>query len=291
MSPSSDRYRRELTLPDGRTLSYADVGDPAGRPIVLMHGTPSSRLDALWLDDAARRAGWRLLAPDRPGHGWSSPQPGRRVLDWPADVLALVDDVVGRGATAPPVALLGFSGGAPYALATAHLAPERVSMVAVVSGWGPPDRPGAYDGVARSQQMFDAVTRRAPVFTRAVLGATGLALRRLPALAAALLRGRVQLGPLAESLRQGGSGATQDLRLIVRPWGFALGAVSVPVLIWHGDRDPEIPLHHAEFLVRIVHDATLEVLPGGDHLALFSHADQIFETLAERSRTSVKRDS
>ena len=33
-----------LTLPDGRTLAYDDVGDPAGTPVVYLHGTPDSRL-------------------------------------------------------------------------------------------------------------------------------------------------------------------------------------------------------------------------------------------------------
>ena len=282
MPPSSDRFCRELTLPDGRTLSYADVGDPAGRPIVLMHGSPSSRLDAEWLDEAAARAGWRLVAPDRPGHGRSSPQPGRRVLDWPIDVLGLIDQVIGKGRSATPIALLGFSGGAPYALATAYLLPDRVSTVAIVSGWGPPDRPGAYEGVARSERFFDAIARRAPFVTRAVLGLTGVALRRQPGLAGAFLGGEVRLDPLAEALRQGPAGPTDDLRLIVRPWGFPLGAVSVPTAIWHGDRDLEIPLHHAEFMARVIPDATIEVVAGADHLLLFSHADQILQTLADR---------
>jgi pimeloyl-ACP methyl ester carboxylesterase len=282
MSPSPDRLNRQITLPDGRMLSYADVGDPAGRLMVLLHGTPSSRLDVVGLDAAASRTGWRLLAPDRPGHGGSSPQPGRSILDWPLDLLALVDEVTGDRDPAP-IALLGFSGGAAYALATARLAPRRVSMVAIVSGWGPPDRPGAYGGVAWPEYFFDAMTRRVPAVTRAILGLVGVTLRRRPALARAILGADVRIEPLAESLRQGAAGPTDDLRLIVRPWGFPVGAIAVPTHLWHGDQDLEIPAHHAEFLARVVADVTLEIVAGADHRLLFSRADQILGALADRA--------
>ena len=75
----------------------------------------------------------------------------------------------------------------------------------------------------------------------------------------------------ARALRQGAAGPTQDLHLIVRPWGFDLTAVAVPVRIWHGDQDPEIPLHHGRYLADAVPDGQLEVMTGGDHLALYAH--------------------
>jgi pimeloyl-ACP methyl ester carboxylesterase len=249
--------------------------------VVVLHGTPSSRLDACVLDEAARRLGWRVIAPDRPGIGRSSPQPGRRLVDWPADLTALLDHVVGAGPEAPRVPVLGYSGGAPYALVMAHARPERVSMAAVVSGWGPPDRPGAYRGVAWPEHLFDGITRQAPALTRAALAATGAVLRRRPALGSVVFDPRLQFGPFIESLRQGAAGPTDDLRLIVRPWGFPIGAVRVPVHLWHGSDDPEIPVHHAEFVARIVPEASLEIVPGADHLLLFSHADEILSRLSE----------
>jgi hypothetical protein len=68
-------WTRSIELPDGRRLAYADLGDPSGRPLLMAHGTPSSRLDGVFLDRAADRRGWRLIVPDRPGHGSSDPQP------------------------------------------------------------------------------------------------------------------------------------------------------------------------------------------------------------------------
>src|SRR5439155_13530283 len=80
-----------VTLPDGRALAYVQRGDPAGQPVLYFHGIPGSRLDAWGPDDLVARLGVRLVAVDRPGFGRSDPWPGRRLLDWPADVVHLTD--------------------------------------------------------------------------------------------------------------------------------------------------------------------------------------------------------
>ena len=76
MSPEpADLSTDACTLSDGRTLSYATGGDPDGFPVVVHHGTPGSRLFGALLSEPAIEAGVRLLVPDRPGYGRSSPPP------------------------------------------------------------------------------------------------------------------------------------------------------------------------------------------------------------------------
>jgi hypothetical protein len=74
------------TLPDGRKLGYAQYGLLTGRPIFYCHGLPGSRLEAAMFDDTAKEVGARIIAVERPGHGLSSPQPGRKLLDHPKDI-------------------------------------------------------------------------------------------------------------------------------------------------------------------------------------------------------------
>lgn len=77
---------------------------------------------------AAAEAGIRLIAPDRPGMGGSDFQPGRRVIDWPADVAALAEHLA-----LERFAVLGYSGGAPFAAAVGAMLPERVRSVSLVA--------------------------------------------------------------------------------------------------------------------------------------------------------------
>ena len=58
-----------ITLADGRTLGFDDVGDPAGVPVLYVHGTPDSRRARHPDDGVAAAAGVRLVAVDRPGFG------------------------------------------------------------------------------------------------------------------------------------------------------------------------------------------------------------------------------
>lgn len=83
-----------LTLSDGRVLGYAQYGDSKGKPVIYCHGFPASRLEGRLIDAAAKRLGARILAIDRPGYGLSEFQLGRRLRDWPADVVALADELV-----------------------------------------------------------------------------------------------------------------------------------------------------------------------------------------------------
>ncbi|KAK1765216.1 Alpha/Beta hydrolase protein [Phialemonium atrogriseum] len=128
----SERDSQTLALPDGRLLGYAEYGHSTGRPILFLHGFPVSRLEALALDKIARRRRLRVISPDRPGFGLSTFQPRRRIADWPADVSALAAHLkLGR------FAIMGTSGGSPYALACAHALPrETMSAVGIMGGMG-----------------------------------------------------------------------------------------------------------------------------------------------------------
>jgi pimeloyl-ACP methyl ester carboxylesterase len=104
--------------------------------IFYFHGSPSTRLEwYLFRTEAlAKKLKLRLIVPDRPGLGRSDFQPGRRIGDWPADVIALADHL-----PLSRFAVVGYSGGDPYAAACALKIPERLTHVGIVSGTGPFD--------------------------------------------------------------------------------------------------------------------------------------------------------
>jgi pimeloyl-ACP methyl ester carboxylesterase len=109
-----DSADRTLRLGDGRRLGYAERGDPGGRPLLYFHGWPGARVEARLADEPAKAAGVRLVALDRPGMGFSDFQRGRTFVDWSADVVEVADAL-----QLDRFAVLGISGGGPYAAACA----------------------------------------------------------------------------------------------------------------------------------------------------------------------------
>ena len=142
---------RTIRLPDGRTLGYAETGDPQGTPVLHFHGSPSCRLDATApeFDAIAERLGVRVLALDRPGVGLSDPKPNRTILDWPADVLGFAEAVGLSRFSA-----LGVSGGAPYAAACALRIPHRLRSVGIACGVAPMDVPDGRQGMSRQNRTM-----------------------------------------------------------------------------------------------------------------------------------------
>ena len=118
---------RLLTLPDGRRIACAEFGDPSGVPVLALHGTPGSRLMFALADKAARTRGIRLIAPERPGYGLSDYRPAASLAHIAGD-LSEVADAYGLDR----FAIIGVSGGAPFAVAAAASMPDRISLLALV---------------------------------------------------------------------------------------------------------------------------------------------------------------
>lgn len=271
---------QQIELRDGRCLGYAEYGDPRGRPLVYLHGFPGSRLAGLLLDRPAREVGVRVLAPERPGLGLSSPDPGRTLLDTAGDVCALAD-AFGAGR----FAVLGESGGGPYALACAHQLNDRIEGVAVVCGLGPVGGAGATAGVALKERLGYAIAARAPSFACRALTPVAVCARRRPRRFLQVTRWQLGAadrqaldGPLgelvaadfAEAFRQGSRGVAQDLALLFRPWPFDPAAIRAPVLFVHGDQDRTVALAVARELARTVPDSRLRVRAGHGHFSLLA---------------------
>lgn len=117
-----------LLLRDGRTLGYAEVGKHDGVPILHFHGNGTSRLEVLIVAAAAERLGVRLIALDRQGIGRSAAKAGYWLLDWPADVVEVADQL-----GLERFAVEGLSRGAPYALACAYTIPQRLTACGLIS--------------------------------------------------------------------------------------------------------------------------------------------------------------
>jgi pimeloyl-ACP methyl ester carboxylesterase len=288
--PPADRTAQVLRLSDGRRLGYAEYGDPAGTPLLFFHGTPGSRRVARWADHVARRRGIRLIAPDRPGFGLSDFQPGRTLGAWPADVIELADALA-----LGPFAVAGVSGGGAYVAACAWRLGDRLRHAGIISGIGPIADPALAAALSRRYRAGFALVRRLPAAVRGALGLGRLGLRRAPgctlaALAASLpevdraIFGRPRVRALLlddarEALRQGPRGAAQELLLFSRPWDFRLAEIRMPVRLWHGEADAQVPVAIARRVAATIPDCRASFIPGAGHLWVLDHLDEILTTL------------
>ena len=281
-----------ITLPDGRRLAYAELGDPDGQPLFFFHGTPGSRLVLSERDALAQIPGVRLLLPERPGYGFSDPQPDRTLVGWADDVAALADALgIER------FAVSGISGGGPHALACGYRLPDRVTQVLLLASPSPAGFRGATRGMSFGNRIGLWLGRLAPGLVRRSIRSfagsfaadperflDGIALQMAPPdrqlMEDATVREAIARD-LREAYRQGGDGHADDgpLAMASRSWGFDLSDVGVPVHLWHGEADTLVTRAMAEHLAHHLPDCRAHFVPGAGHL-LTEH-DGVVEAFAQ----------
>ena len=270
--PVPTEHESSFVLPDGRRLSYASWG-AATDPVVVVLDGPGSRGLARGAAPAAVALGLRLVAPDRPGFFDSTPAPGRGIDGWAQDHAALLDVLEAERA-----GILGQSGGTPYALTAAAALPARTTAVAMVGALAPLEDPANLAEVRAQIRNGLKLARRAPWLLRLMLGAVSRSAARNPEKAArkmledlpaedvraveedpALFDMHVQA--MGEILGRPGA-MVRELRLMARPWGVEIGAVTVPAAFWSGDGDTTHPTSHSHRLAAALGGAPVHVVPG-----------------------------
>lgn len=306
-----------IALPDGRTISYAIYGISAPTSTTLtifyFHGFPASHHEAASFHGAAVAKNIRLIAPDRPGMGRSTFQPGRKLTDWPADVLAIAGHPSVR---APTFAVLGVSGGAPYVLACCRALPATSLRAAgIIAGLYPADLGLA--GMLLEPRVLLWIAPWVPGLVQLGLDKSiGAAARdvehpeKLEELLTSGMKGRPEpdrqvfeeneggfRDALVKSVRgavgepeTGAEGAAWELRLSGSAWGFGLEEVRMEkgrLVMWHGAKDVNVPLAMAEKAAQLLEGSELRVAAEESHASLCVHkADEALETLKSRMTES-----
>ena len=283
-----------IAVGEDRQIGFAEFGDPQGRAIFWLHGTPGARRQ---IPTEARvfaeRENIRLIGIDRPGIGSSTPHQYETVLEF-ADDMRTIADVLGID----NMAVVGLSGGGPYTLACAAAMPDRVVAVGVLGGVAPASGPESIGGgvmalgtlvapflqVAGTPIGFAAsllIRLIRPVASPAV-DVYGLvsppADRRL--LARPELKAMF-LDDLLNGSRKQLAAPFADIVVFARYWGFHLDQVKVPVRWWHGDHDHIVPFAHGQHVVARLPDAELYHLPGESHLAGLGRGEEILRTMLD----------
>ncbi|HZQ88014.1 MAG TPA: alpha/beta hydrolase [Acidimicrobiales bacterium] len=288
---TAPRLEGAVTVRRGRKLGFAEFGAPGGRPIVWLHGTPGARRQ---LPESARLAatadGVRLIGIDRPGTGYSTNHLYESILDF-VDDLRMVFDALALD----QAAVIGLSGGGPYALAAGYGLADRVPVVGVLGGVAPTR---GDDGVSGGLVGFaDRFAPLLPVFRVPIGGLLTALIQGIKPIGLQALALYARISPPGDQIvfadpdiqemflddltgrRQQLRAPANDIVLFTRPWGFSVRDIRVPVKWWHGDSDNIVPLSHGERMVELLPDAELFIRPGESHLGGFAAAEEVLKTL------------
>ena len=276
-----------LTLPDNRQLAYAEYGDPNGHPVFYFHGAPSSRLEPLILGESViSRFGLRVIAPDRPGVGQSDFQPNRGFSDWVNDVVFLADAF-----SLDKFSVLGLSGGCGYVAVCAAKIPERLHAAVIVSGAWRMDLNEDLSTINRLDWFF---AKRIPIVHLGWLKLMQQSLKgkpekllpkfkkQFPLADYLVLEQPGRIEPLCETtleaMRRGAKGAAYDLQLYAREWDFSLDEIQMPLIMFHGEQDINVPLSPIKRVVANLPTAQLTTYPEEGHFSLIINQ---FETITK----------
>ncbi len=255
--------------------------------IVLLHGASGNLRD---LDEPlgpALAAQWRVVAVDRPGHGWSD-RPGGAADANPARQAELIAEALGEIGVERAVVLgHSWSGGlaARFALAHRGIAAGLVMLSAATHPW-----PGGVSWYVHTA----AAPVVGPLFINTLVTPMGLA--TMERVVAEIFHPQTPPARYAEMIAA---------RLLFRPSNFRANAqdmaglreflieqsphyadIDVPALFITGDADRIVPDLHSRTAARQIEGAELVVLPGIGHMPHHSATEKVVD-LIDRHMTRV----
>ena len=291
VGPPAPRAVGTTPVTSDRVMGWAEFGHPDGDPVLWFHGTPGARTQIPpTVDEVALARGFRVIAVERPGTGRSTNYAYHRIVDFAADIEALVDQL-----ELDRFAVVGLSGGGPYALAVAHELPERVVVATLLGGLGP----------VRGDEAVMSYTRMlryvAPLL-EVLRTPLGIAMGRLaqvmepvadeafavyarlfsfadrpvfgdPEFRAMLLHDLLSAGDLRAP--------AHDMALFARHWGFRLDEIETPVIVWQGLADTIVPQSHGHHQAARLPRGELRVRPGEGHFAGFADVVAVLDRVRQ----------
>ena len=268
IAPTSVRFG-VAQLRTGLRMQYVEQGDPAGEPLILLHGYTDSWYSYSRLLPPLAPGGYRVFAIDQRGHGCSDRPPrGYTTDDFAADVEAFMQAV-----GLPRATLVGHSMGTLVARRVAQRYPHRVTRLVTIGA--------ILAANAATHELQLAVEYlEDPIPTEFVQE----------------FQASTVYAPVPDSFFEGV--VAESLKVPARVWKDALagvfasddradlGKIAAPTLLLWGDRDAYFSRAEQDALVAGIPDAQLVVYPETGHCPHWERPDRVARDLAAFLRTA-----
>lgn len=284
----------QLTLNDERTMAYQELGAPNGIPLIMVHSSLGSRKELPFnANEIAIKMGFRLIIPDRPGVGYSSPRPDHNFDNYADDLQQLIEHL-----NLDRVCLSGYALGGAFALRSAQkLAPKVLHLTLVGTGTGLKTRED-FEQTIPLYRLNLRMARDLPAVHKAMVAITRKSILNNPQVFLNLLGGKLSetdatpfkhplfrqlyYAALSECARQGPDTHARELNLFMHDWGFAPEDTHCPVDVWHGKDDVHVPLTTGQRLADKIPTARKHYLENQGHFLFYSHFHEILSAIKER---------
>lgn len=279
--------RHFMILTDGRRLAYRTFGEVKGSPVLYLHETLGCSSLLPETDELARALGLHLIAPERPGFGFSDVDAGFSFDSVAEDMVALLDHLHIENAR-----LLGFLAGGAYALRLAERHPDRVGHLMLVAARPPAPMKGRFKHLMPlytkmisqpwlMSSFFNILRNRASEETnarllRSVYGSVPHDLALLESNPAIFEH---MIAYTLESMTVTAAGVSGELRCFAKEKPDSPPRLGMPVTAWHGTEDNLASLENLQSYL----DGQMvswRLFPGAGSLVLLEHWGAVLRTLA-----------
>lgn len=280
--------RTHTTLPDGRLLAYRDYGRIGDKPVIFLHAVLSNSNLRESEISAAMDLGLRLIVPERPGTGRSTPDPAMSFESVGRDIAYLADAL-----KLEEVYVTGRSSGAPFALEAARCLGARVPRLML---WSPRFTSDIETNRVDVLGRFYAGMRRMPWYAEAALAliraklARGIvkemllrSFERSPADHELMANDPALLEFMAtqslEALELTHAGVTQEAALLQTSEPVNLEGLVAPLVVWHGTADGFVSAKDVERRFSNLPVEELRIIEGEGHVFALDTRKAVLERL------------
>jgi pimeloyl-ACP methyl ester carboxylesterase len=133
--------QKELRV-NGRVMAYVDEGPADAPPVLLLHGNPTWGFLYRDFIEPLRQAGYRVIAPDCIGSGYSSKprmDASHSLAHHIADLVSLIDQL-----DLTNISIFGQDWGGPQGLGAALQRLDRIASLTLANTWAFTDYKGAF---------------------------------------------------------------------------------------------------------------------------------------------------
>ncbi|OUS25248.1 hypothetical protein A9Q99_21890 [Gammaproteobacteria bacterium 45_16_T64] len=294
LSTQNNPADKILTLYDKRQLSYRDIGPATGHPVIYMHSLAGSRKEQLVSEDYLTRNNIRLIIPERPGYGLTSPNPYISLTSTITESVQLIEHLA-----IDTFSIIGHCTGSRYATHLAAHFKSRVKQLTLVS-FIPPGKLS----LSVSQKFPDLFSigqwtyKRSPLFVNKILtilyrGDPKKQLQRyinsshsmhaLPPMDVNLFSRKkffeYYTDSLIEGLKYGPQTYVQELEFLLQDKGNHLSDITAPTYIWHGEQDSIVDQQRLVGFADLLPLRKIHRIIDETHFLFFRNAEKIFDSI------------